>query len=316
MKHRLEKLLPNSKIKEEDITLPDLPLFLKNSYKFVTLDIDNMSFLGVEVKDSDLGPRQVKKHSQLFFNITNQEQIYHFKSLHHHKIQRMIQNRFNFIVDDKIVHLPDLALIIKNQKIVENLKSKNEVKGLTANILIYQILTGKLSSLNKAEISNIFDMTPMSITRSIKELLQYDLCEEQKVSVSKFISFKDKKVLWKFSKNNLSSPIKRTHYIKDQPIKNLPFSGISALAKLSNIQKDKFKVLASYKDGLEKEIPKEHFTTEEFSSIKLEIWNRKPLLVKKNCINPIDLYLCLKNNTDERVQLALDYHLKKHDLEI
>ena len=99
----------------------------------------------VEVNSSDLGPRQIKKHSQIFSNITNQEQIYHFKSLHHHKIQRMIQNRFNFIVENKIVHLPDLALIIKSRKDSDELRLENEIKGLTANILIYQILTNKLS---------------------------------------------------------------------------------------------------------------------------------------------------------------------------
>ena len=159
-------------------------------------------------------------------------------------------------------------------------------------------------------------MTPMSITRSIKELVQYELCEEKKVNVSKIISFKGKEFLWEFCKNNLPSPVKRAHYIKDYSIKNLPLSSMSALSKLSDLQEDKFKVLASYKDGLEKEIPKKHFTVEELSTIKIEIWNRRPLLIKHNCINPIDTYLCLKENTDERVQLTLDTLLEKYDLEI
>ena len=61
---------------------------------------------------------------------------------------------------------------------------------------------------------------------------------------------------------------------------------------------------------------KKNIVFKDVAKVKIEIWNRRPALIIKNSINPIDIYLVLNNSSDERVQIELESLLKEYDLKI
>jgi hypothetical protein len=141
------------------------------------------------------------------------------------------------------------------------------------------------------------------------------LCEEQKVGVAKKIHFKSRQVLWSFLKDEVDSPIKETIFIDKVP-KVLPYSGVSALSKLSMLMDDELPIFASSKKFFNKKYSNTKEVLKDDAQAKVELWDREPILLEDGCTNVIDLYLMLKDEDDERVQIELESLLEKFDLKI
>lgn len=309
----IKKYLPSLRIEGRQVSLKNLPALYRGLYDFEELNIHEIPFLVIKVKDKALGPKDFKKHSKVLRESLNYPQIWYLKELHFNKVQRMIENELNFVIEDKQVHLPAVNVSIKPD--VKKAKTSFQLLGLSINMLIREILEGDLSGKSKVEIAEIFKTTKMSAGRSLEPLLANDLCEERKTGVSKKIQFKERSVLWTYIRNNISSPVKETIFINKVP-KALPFSSISALSRNSMLADDEIPTFASDKKAFIKRFTNTEVVLEEFAASKVELWERQPMLVESNCINVVDAFLVLKDVNDERVQIELAELLKKYNLEI
>ena len=309
----IKKYLPSLRVEGKSIQIRNLPALYRGIYDFEELDIDANLFLVIQVKDKSLGPKDFKKHSQVIRESLGYPQIWYLKELHFNKVQRMIQNEFNFVIEDKQVHLPSVNVSIKHG--VEKANATKDLAGMSVNMLIREILKGDLSGKSKVEISEVFKTTKMTGGRALGPLLANELCEEIKIGVAKKIHFKDRLELWNYLKENISSPVKELIFIDKIP-KALPHSGISALSKQSMLAEDKLPTFASDKRSFNKKFTKTEPVLEEFASSKIELWNRPAILQEDNCINVIDIYLTTQEEVDERVQIELEMLLRQNDLEI
>lgn len=305
----IKKFLPHLGAKEQDLEVKNLPLFYRGLYSFSKVTIDGNQYLGINVKEKaeEFGPREFKKHAQFFEEKMGLPIIWLLKGMHPHKIQRLIANGINFIVQEKQVHLPVLNISLKNVK--KTLKVSLEINPLGINILIREILKSDLSGLNKLEMANEFQTTKMTMGRALEPLIANGLCEEVKLGISKIIKFQNKKILWDYFRKNIGSPIKEVLYIK-RIDKKLPFSGISALAKSSLLAEDDTNTYAVSKKKMSEHFDKKDLTIKGLGIAKVEVWDREPMFIDEGRINPIDLYLVLKEDQDERVQIELENILK------
>jgi len=309
----LNQYLPNLKIAEEKIQLKGLPVFIKNKYKFSELIINKMPYLLVTVKDKAFGPRELKKHLKIISNAIDLQIIWYLKELHFNKVQRMIQNGENFIIENKQVHLPVLGTSLKKQ--VDRNISAEKLNGLAENILIREIYKGDISGKNKKEIAKDFNVTEMTIGRAIMGLLANELCHEEKDNTSKLVSFQSRDDLLEFLEERIESPVKETIYLDHKP-KGFPQSGITALSKLTMLADDEIQTYATSKKEFKKTYNQEDFVFKEFAKAKIELWNREPILIKKGIVNPFDIFLIHKDDKDERVQIELEKLLEKNNFEI
>lgn len=312
-KKTINKYLPSLKVETKRVNLKSLPLIYEGFYSFEQMNISGKSFLVIKVKDETLGPKDFKKHGRVLKDKLNYPQVWYLKELHFNKVQRMIENELNFVINDKQVYLPSLNVSIK----AENTKNrkKSELTSLSVNILIRQVLSGDLTGKSKVEISELLNSTKMTTGRAIEPLLVNQLCEEQKVGVAKKIHFKSRQVLWSFLKDEVDSPIKETIFIDKVP-KVLPYSGVSALSKLSMLMDDELPIFASSKKFFNKKYSNTKEVLKDDAQAKVELWDREPILLEDGCTNVIDLYLMLKDEDDERVQIELESLLEKFDLKI
>ncbi|WP_408095575.1 hypothetical protein ACJVC5_11085 [Peredibacter sp. HCB2-198] len=309
----INKYLPSLKVEGKSVRLKSLPAFYQGLYDFEELDIFEQPFLVIRVKDKGLGPKDFKKHSKILKASINYPQIWYLKELHFNKVQRMIENELNFVIEDKQVHLPSLNVSIRAEVVKAN--PITQLSGMSVNMLIREILLGDLTGKSKVEIATLFKTTKMSAGRAIEPLLENELCSEIKVGVVKKIQFKDRSELWNYLKKNINSPVKEVIFIDKVP-KALPLSGISALSKQTMLAEDEVFTFASDKRAFKKKFTNTEPVLEEFAKARIELWDRPTTLQENECINVIDAYLVLKDIKDERVQIELSKLLKKHKLEI
>lgn len=312
-KRTIEKYLPRLKIKGFRIQLKNIPTLYRGFYDFEKLDIHDRPFLLIKVKDKSLGPKDFKKHSKRLKESIDFPQIWYLKELHPHKVHRMIENELNFIVEDKQVHLPSVSISIK----VESAKVKvvKKLSGLSINLLIREILKGDLSGKSKVEIAELFKTSKMTIGRAIEPLLANNLCEENKVGVTKLIHFKIRTELWHYLQKNIKSPIKEEVFLNIIPVA-LPHSGISALSRQSMLAEDPTPSFSIEKKEFNKKFKNKKLVLEDEAQSKIQLWDRPVILVKDYNINVIDTYLVLKDLADERVQIELEKLLKEYNLKI
>ncbi|GEM_PF-6106222 len=309
----IKKYLPSLRVEGKTIRLKRLPALYQGFYDFEELDIFEQPFLVIKVNDKGLGPKDFKKHSKILKASLDYPQIWFLKELHFNKVQRMIENELNFVIEDKQVHLPSLNISIRPE--VVKVSPITQLSGMSVNMLIREILLGDLTGKSKVEIATIFKTTKMSSGRAIEPLLENELCSEIKVGVVKKIQFKDRSELWNYLKKNINTPVKEIIFIDKVP-KAMPLSGVSALSKHSMLADDEIFTFASDKKAFKKKITNTEPVLEEFAKACIELWDRPTTLQENECINVIDTYLVLKNIQDERVQIELSNLLKKKKLEI
>lgn len=306
---------PNLKVDSRPVSSEDLPLFYKGLYSISKLLINKNSFLAVVVKNNkkNLGPRDFKKHLSVLEEKFKLSVIWCLEDLPFLKTQRLIENGFNFIVRNKIVYLPILNTVIKIEKNL--VKTKNtKIKPLGINILIMQMLKDNLEGLSKVELAKRFNVTPMTIGRAIETLISNNLCYEKKIAVQKIVKFPDKNELWDFFKIKIDNPVQEIIYLKKVG-NNFPLSGISALAKNSLLSDDEVQTFVISKKML-KTFSNLERTTEDEAKFILEVWNREPILTEAGALNVLDAFLVLKNEQDERVQIALEKWLNKNGFKL
>ncbi|MFP5386962.1 MAG: hypothetical protein ACLGHN_12850, partial [Bacteriovoracia bacterium] len=201
----IKKYLPSLRVEGRSVRLKSLPALYQGLYEFEELDIFEQPFLVIKVKHKGLGPKDFKKHSKILRASLDYPQIWYLKELHYNKVQRMIENEMNFVIEDKQVHLPSLNVSIRPEVVKAN--PITQLSGMSVNMLIREILLGDLTGKSKVEIATLFKTTKMSAGRAIEPLLENELCFEIKVGVVKKIQFKDRSDLWDYLKKNINSPV-------------------------------------------------------------------------------------------------------------
>ncbi len=309
----IKKYLPSLKLVGRAIKLKNLPLVYKSLYSFQQLDIGSQSFLVIYVKDKTLGPRDFKKHEKTLQEIIHYPQLWFFEELHFNKVQRMIENEFNFVVQGKQVHLPSVSISIKATH--ERVPIKAQLSGLAVNILIREVLKDDIEGKSKVEIANVFGITKMAALRAIELLLANNLCEVKKEAVEKKIYFSHKTELWKYLKEKIKSPVKKIIFTNTQ-LKELPLSGLSALSHKTMLASDEITTFAIDQRKFKREFSNIKFVLEDAAKYRIEIWDRMPILLSNGIINLIDIFLVNRDISDERVQIELEKLMKSHHLPI
>lgn len=112
------------------------------------------------------------------------------------------------------------------------------------------------------------------------------------------------KELWEKALPLMRSPVRKKAYISSIS-ENLPLSGISALSQLSMISPDPLPVYAiSFTDKNRKYILSK-VASEDIADCLLEVWQYKPLEMPENRVDPLSLYLSMKDEDDPRIQGCL-----------
>lgn len=230
-----------------------------------------------------------------------------FKELRARERERLIRRKIPFIVPGKFLFAPMLGCVGETPMFEgqwNNALTPVRLSPWAETILIKRLLDDSLEKTSGIELAKLFDVTPMTISRALKELEGAELCYLVRSGTEKKIHFGTKDILWAKASKLLISPVVATVALSEFPPKS-PLSGDPALehyTMLVGIPPPSYAISKSEFLELKKN-GKVAFPKPGEEKIRLELWRRDPrALAAGDYVDAISLYLTVKDSNDERVR--------------
>lgn len=305
--------------------LGNLPMYVNEIYNLYRVTLVDIHFVLVEYKDVDaFSISQLEKHSELINTNLNQKVVLLAENISALYRKRLIEKGLNFIVPGKQLFLPDFLMDLREGN--QNAGRKKETEKLLPSaqfILLYHLLqrsiTEYIENDSFTQLALRFGYTKMAITKAVDNLVYHELCkvEGTKEKYIRFVS--DKEQLWHFALPILVDPVFKRIYVDEMPEgMHLLKANESALAEYSDMNPSQQKYYAIEKAkfyDLQKNGQLKN-PNEYEGKYGLEVWKYNPELLANTlnnnflAVDPLSLYLSLKENHDERVEMALEQILE------
>jgi hypothetical protein len=300
-----------------------LPYFLQDAFSFRQIRLAEydvtLAFPKAESKNEpQFTLKTIRTQLDAASKLLETPLIFCPESLASYERRNLIEQKISFIVPGKQMYLPELGIDLR-----ESFRNANPIKteqcspATQALLFCYLLNHNTSNQWHPGEIGANLGYTPMTISRAVRELEIFGLAESVTVGRAKWLQMiKTKSETWNDAQRFLRSPIKRVVWCKENlSIKQseIRFAGLSALAKLSMLTEPstpcKAITLGRWNAALEKGV--KEYPQPVPGAKEWQVWTYSPTMITKSkTVDPLSLWLSLKDEPNERVQIALD---KLHD---
>jgi DNA-binding transcriptional ArsR family regulator len=273
-------------------------MYLLSAYDFIGLDIASIKCIAAIRRDDEpLPPATIKTHMTAIEKNLGIPAIYVCRAIKAWNRERMIAQRVQFVVPGNQMYLPALGLDLRDYY----LKAiKEEPKnGLTPSAQVVLIALLLRNEQSQAEIAETTGYARMSVSRAIDELVSHRLVKAEfigKLRIAK-LAVKPRAAL-----RAMPSPVRERFFVDRKPDTGV-HAGMDALEKRTSISADHETLAVSQAVW---KVMRKTVTTVPFGDIEIEVWRYDPaIFAKKGIADRISLYLSLRDDKNERVQMAL-----------
>lgn len=305
-----------------------IPMYITETYKLYEMSLFEHELILAEcVQTEDFRIMQTRKHFDLLEGILDKNVVLWMDEVSAFNRKRLIEKDINFIIPGKQLFLPELLVDLRESYNLPKVKKDSEKLQPAAQLLALHFILNKndkqsVETLAFKELSAKFTYSSAnSITNAVENLKHHgiiDVIGEKK----KFIRFRTTKAeIWRdLEKRNLwVNPVQKQVYVDKLPQQFFLHSNISALAEYSDINPSLQEYYAIEKtDFYSLQRANDLVNANDFEGkYCLEVWKYNPgMLVKgifnqSSVIDPLSLYLSLKDNRDERIEMALEQIIEK-----
>jgi DNA-binding transcriptional ArsR family regulator len=308
--------------------LDRLPMYINETFKLYNINLFNTEIILAELKNEDeLSIQQTEKQVQQIKSLLNLKVVVVLKNIQAYNRKRLIEKDINFIVPGKQMYMPDMLIDLRESFVHPRVKQKNETLLPSAQfVMIYHIIhryhQWKLEEHPFKEIARKLGYTPMAITNAIDNLKYHNLIDVEGEK-EKFMRFRyERNELWNIvmEQNLLVNPVIKTVFVDEKPKDFLLLhSNASALPEYTDLNPSRQEYFAIEKTvfyGLQKSNALVN-PNESEGRYALEVWKYNPLTLAEELpndravVDPLSLYLSMKESRDERIQIALEQILEK-----
>jgi len=303
-----------------------LPMFIGEIYTVYLVKLFNNDFLLIQYKDADgFSISQLENHFNLLYQKLEKKLVLLVENLSSLNRTRLIEKGINFVVPGKQMFLLDLGIDLR--EINQNWRHKKKSEKLLPSaqvLLLYHLLRRNdqwnLESASFTQLALKFNYTKMAITKAVDNLVYHELCkvEGTKEKYVRFIG--DKGQLWQVALPLLVNPVYKRIYVDEMPEgMHLFQANESALPEYSDMNPSQQKYYAIEKG--------KYYDLQKNGQLKnpndyegmfcLELWKYNPAILteritKQDNVDPLSLYLSLRDIHDERVEMALKNITEKY----
>lgn len=313
-------------IKAHAVETGNLPVFVAERYAFYTLEVEKKKFLGVVLREMDTGDvagsfkvRALEQHQRQFpMRGESKGFILIARRLQGFVRKRLIDLKMPFIVPKVQLYWPELGLEYRKrnrERIIE--KPKDSLDPATQAVLMGVLSGAFTQTFRPKELAEKLGYSLMSMTRALDRMEAAGFGRSLKQGRERLFTPLDKKRLWAKAEPLFNNPVRDTARLleRDMPDEAKILAGESALAEVSDLVAPQTRTYAVGREWAkklqEKIIP--HLKAEEAGTCAVQIWRYDPaLFAEDGMVDVFSLYLSLKDEPDERVQMALDRALKEH----
>ncbi|ETZ24318.1 hypothetical protein [Pedobacter sp. V48] len=308
--------------------LDDIPAYITGTFDFVGARLYGKEFyLAYPKENIDTKVKQLENHFDRLWAALGMVVLV-LPDISIRTRQTLIEKKINFIVPGKQLFLPELLIDLREEFITKQLRRNNDKLLPSAQLIIlYHLLYNKQNDWRIAEhsfkeVAGRLGYTPAAISKAVESLVQLEIASVVG-DKEKYIDFHlhgielwndiDKRRLW-------TNPVLKRMYLPLRPKVFRFRSGETALAEYSDMNPSRMHYYAVGKDEFYQ--LKLNFEFEENpdydSEVCLEVWKYDPKILANGLnmdlpvVDPLSLYLSLRDTHDERVEMALDNILEEH----
>ncbi|MCM2278991.1 MAG: hypothetical protein NDJ89_13025 [Oligoflexia bacterium] len=327
----LEMLFPPEKggLRIERRATEEFPIWLKSA-----ADIFTMEFEKAELKLTLIQPKTYLTFDQLqnvyrqVARVTGPGTMLVADEVNPKHRPLLVKFRIPFIYRNETVFAPELAAIVKNMRSLEpripalEAPVRNELRPFSLKLLAGYLTNNldrqfRLKPLHAhlAQLDGGPSTAKLSLT--LNELAHFELLRAEGGGPHKVFIFEDKQRVWEAMRALRFAPFMRTvevHFVPDE--QNCIMAGESALAQYSNLADPQVWTWATTLAKFAKMTEANHPPYVDGKAF-VELWRENPeVFGSSRMMNPIELYFSMRENQDERIQLALKEMLAKLELAV
>jgi hypothetical protein len=306
-----------------------LPLFISETYRLYNANLFNNALILVEkIEFAEFSILQTEKHFKLIREVFNKKPILFAQEIDSLTRKRLVQKGINFIVPGKQLYLIDFLIDFRESFRKEISAIRKEVLLPSAQfIVLFRILHRydklQIEEMSFKELALKLDYTPMAITYAAENLVLHEICitEGEK---EKYLRFNlDIPEMWHDIERRklFVNPVLKKVYvdnIEDDPF--LLLCNNSALPEYTNMNPSQQKYQAIEKKEfykLQRKGALQNLNNKE-GRLCLEVWKYNPKVLVGELpndmpvVDPLSLYLSIRDNQDERTEMALEQLIEKN----
>jgi DNA-binding MarR family transcriptional regulator len=286
---------------DENYKLHSMNLRVRSMYDISLIKIQDIEFILVKYKLEGFNLNELIN----FYNLAKVKEdypvIFFFDSLVTQNKRALIKNKLSYIIGNKQFYIKELAF--KNNDYLDRTVIQTDFFSASTQSILIDILSLDQTNVSQKELGNILKRDKVYISRALKELENKGLINRKLVNNRYYINIEDKLAVWNKSIKYLKDPVANVYFISKSTFQFYEdlfvSSGILALTERSNLFSNEL-VYAIEQDVFKNNFIHDYMPYPLRDGIKIEVW-KSEIPLYKNKINPLALYLSLKNDSDERV---------------
>jgi len=295
-----------------------LPLFLRRRYSFYRGRLLGQKvLLAMESGDWESGsPGEYRSQADRLRTEFGEEVVFVLNSVTAYARNRLVQAGIPFIVPGTQVFLPDRLVDLRERFPGDRLHPAERLSAPAQLLLLYHLQHRPLDGLPLSEIAATLGYTTPVITKAKDELEGGDLCRVKRAGRSLMLQFPEVKTkLWRQALPRLGSPVRKTRWVRwKNPGHPAVAAGLTALSHRTMIEDDRLPTFALASKAVTRNLETgtfNGFRDAREADLRLEAWTYNPLLLAENdMVDPLSLYLSMRDSAGERVQGELGHMME------
>ena len=294
-----------------------LPYYLRDNFQFSELTLLGQPVvLAIGRAEARQSLSEVRISMDKVRAVAGQRAVFVTDALASYDRRRLIEQKIPFIVPGNQLYLPDLGLDLR-----EYFRQRAPARATEAALspsaqamLISALLRQPWQpDWQPAALAADLGYTSMTLSRAVRELVAAGLASTYTAGRSRWLRMAlPPEQVWERAQPALRTPVKRTVWVRaDGVVADWPsrIAGLSALASHSMLAEPAWPVYAIPASAWKaatgagvQELPEPEPGAQEW-----QLWSYSPALMPDaTTVDPLSLMLSLQENTDDRIQLALD----------
>lgn len=292
-----------------------LPYFLQDTYEVLPGKLLGQPITLACVKEHrPLAAEQLDQHAQRLRELLHTPVLIAFPEITSGERKQLIAHGLAFVVPDRQLFALQLGMILTERFGAEPRREQELASPATQALLIWFLSRHPVTETwHPFEEAAALGYAGMTATRAVRELLQYDLFALEERGRAKYLKLQGtRRELWQKAKPHLRSPVLRSMWTYDRRILELTearWAGESALARQTMVNVPRQPVVAMTAEAVQRARQAGiSFEPRAIADgIAVQVWRYQPgLQAKEKTVDPLSLWLSLRDNRDDRIQIALD----------
>jgi hypothetical protein len=292
-----------------------LPLFLRERYTLRRAEIFGRDFLLALDSLAEEAPSAATyaNFAELLASHLKEPTVLVLPALATHIRQGLIRLGRPFIVPGSQTFLPTALIDLRERQPAPRLPVPKSLSPAAQCVLLYHLERETVHHQPLQKIAETVGYSPNMLAKVKNELEAAELCEPIRDGRSVLLRFRfEHRELWEKALPWLASPVRATHWVRwENSPQGILFAGITALSRVTMMADDRVPVHAlghrEHRAAIENGEYRICADRDE-ATASLEVWNYNPTLltIRPDTVDPLSLYLTLKDDPNERIQDQLE----------